>query len=343
MNNKFKYILDKNLKKKIGFIKKKYTYSRFLKIYKSIKKKKILVIGDPIIDIYRYGNAVGTSSKSPSIAFLENYVERYKGGSIAVAEMLSNLGFNVDLLIFKKKNTNLNISSKINVITPFEASSFPIIERFVDNSRNMVKLLQVYNLNKIKITNQQEKAFIKKIQTIKSDFTLVIDFGFGLMTNEIIKKIDENIINYSLNCHLNSLNYISNYYDEYLNFNYLALNKREFEFSFREGKNFEEKIKIAKEKLNKNFAITLGEKGSIFIDKIHRCSFPAINKDIIDPVGCGDAFFSLSSLFNHFHGDPFLTNFVGNVYAGLHGNIVCNKEFYSEKYFLEVIKNILNK
>ena len=42
MNNKFKYILDKNLKKKIGFIKKKYTYSRFLKIYKSIKKKKIL-------------------------------------------------------------------------------------------------------------------------------------------------------------------------------------------------------------------------------------------------------------------------------------------------------------
>ena len=80
MSNRFKYITDKNLKKKIGFIKKKYTYSKFLKIYKSIKKNKILVIGDPITDIYRYGGTVGTSSKSPSIAFLENYIEHYKGG-----------------------------------------------------------------------------------------------------------------------------------------------------------------------------------------------------------------------------------------------------------------------
>ena len=42
MNDRFlkNQNLDVDLKKKINLLKKKYTFSKFLKIYKNIKKKK---------------------------------------------------------------------------------------------------------------------------------------------------------------------------------------------------------------------------------------------------------------------------------------------------------------
>ena len=344
MNDRFlkNQNLDVDLKKKINLLKKKYSFSKFLKIYKNIKKKKILVIGDPIIDVYRYGGTVGTSSKSPSIAFLENNIEYYKGGSIAVAEMLSNLGFDVDLLIFREINTKIKISKKINLLTPFTLSKMPKIERFVDNNRSMVKLLQLYNLENIKLPKKKEKLLINLIIKNKSDLMLVIDFGFGLLTKNVIEEINVCKTPYSLNCHLNSLNYVTNYYDKYEKFNFITFNKKEFEFSFRGQKNFNKKINEASSKLKSNFAITLGNAGSTIISDKKEFHFPAINKNILDPVGCGDAFFAITSVFNKFYNDPFLTNFVGNIYAGIHGQFICNKQFCNEKEFLRTIKVFLN-
>ena len=68
-------------------------------------------MGDPILDKYRYVSTIGTSSKAPSIAALNEYEELYKGGSIAVAEMLAALDFSVELICYR--------SQKINCITKF--------------------------------------------------------------------------------------------------------------------------------------------------------------------------------------------------------------------------------
>ena len=257
--------------------------------------------------------------------------------------MLSNLGFHVDLLIFKEMNTKIKINKKINVLTPFTLNKMPKIERFVDNNRSMVKLLQLYNLENIKLPKKKEKLLINSIIKNKSDLMLVIDFGFGLLTENVIKKINTCKIPYSLNCHLNSLNYVTNYYDKYKRFNFITFNKREFEFSFRGHKNFNKKINEARSKLKSNFAITLGNNGSTLINTNNELHFPAINKEIVDPVGCGDAFFAITSVFNKFYNDLLLTNFLGNLYAGLHGNVICNKSFCSEKDFLKAVKIMFNK
>lgn len=100
-------------------------------------------MGDPILDKYRYVSTIGTSSKAPSIAALNEYEELYKGGSIAVAEMLAALDFSVELICYRSPKNKLHnkISKNIKVYNCFNHKDFPIIERIVDHGRD-VKLFQ---------------------------------------------------------------------------------------------------------------------------------------------------------------------------------------------------------
>jgi cytidyltransferase-like protein len=338
------FSLEEDLKKFLSVFKKKYSFKYICQIIEKAKKKRISIIGDPIIDVYKYVNTIGTSSKSPSLAALTKNTEMYKGGSIAVAEMLANLGFQVDLFTFSNQAANkLELSKNIRKISCFNHEKFPTIERFIDDSRGHVKLLQTYNLENINLNLRQEKQIIKKINKYsnKSSFFLVIDFAFGFLTEKIIKFIDKKN-NYSLNCHLNSLNLTSNYYSKYKKFNYVTFNKKEFEINFRALGNINNKIKNATTIIKKPFAITFGKNGSYFIYNGQKNYSPAIYRNIIDPVGCGDAFFSISSIIFQVSKDPYLANFIGNVYAGLHGMIICNKSFVSEASLNNTLKSLLS-
>ena len=344
INNNFKFDLEQ--KKNIRLIKKKYSLSSILKTIENAKKRSIVVIGDPIIDNYRYVSTIGTSSKAPSIAALEEYKEYYKGGSTAVAEMLANLGFSVKLITYNSKGNNLQkkISKNIKILECFKHNKFPIIERIVDNGRGYAKLFQSYNVKDIKINSKQEEKILNTIKANlnSKDLLLVIDFGFNFLTKKVIQIIDNKKFQYSLNCHLNSLNLPSNHYKKYKNFNFITFNKREFEINFREQDNFNSKIKEANKTIKKSFAVTLGKSGSLFFDKRRKYYSPAIEKNIIDPVGCGDAFFSISSVIYQDTKDPVLSNFLGNVYAALHGMIICNKEFTSSEKFYNTIKTLIS-
>jgi cytidyltransferase-like protein len=344
LNDYFQF--SPELKKNIKKIKKKYNFSSINEIIQKAKNKKIIVVGDPIMDNYKYINVIGTSSKSPSIAGLFQYEEFYKGGSIAVAEMLSHLGFEVNLITYISPANKLRnkINKKIKIINCFLSKEFPTIERVVDNGRGFAKLLQTYNIDKIKMDNKKEDLVINVLKKInkKIKLFLLIDFGFNFLTKKIAQNIDKNKINYSLNCHINSLNLTSNHYKKFKNFNFITFNKREFEINFREQIEFNKKIEVAKKIIKKPFAVTLGKKGSIFFKKNKEFFFPAINQNILDPVGCGDAFFSVSSVIYETTKDPVISNFLGNVYAGLHGMIVCNKSFVTEKEFLNSIKTVIS-
>lgn len=334
------------LKKNIQKIKKKYSFEKITNIIKKSQKNKITIFGDPIIDKFKYVSTIGTSSKAPSIAVINKNTEVYKGGSVAVAEMLSHLGYDVELVMFDSSKNILKkkISKKIKVINCFKINSFPEIERVVDDGRNYVKLLQSYNIDDIYITKKQENSVIKILNGYKSsnNFFLVIDFGFNFLNKRIINHMDKIKISYSLNCHLNSLNLTSNHYSKYRNFNFITFNKREFEINFRKFNSLDEKFRHAQKVIKKPFAVTLGKKGSIFFNKKKKYFFPAIHDNVIDPVGCGDAFFSIASVIYKTTKDPLISNFLANVYAALHGTIICNKSFTQDKKFYNTIKTLIS-
>ena len=85
-----------------------------------IKKLKVLVIGETIIDRYFFCEPLGKSGKDPILVFKENKFEEYLGGSLAIARnispfcknvtVLSALGEHKEYLRFIKKKLNKSFS-----------------------------------------------------------------------------------------------------------------------------------------------------------------------------------------------------------------------------------------
>ena len=55
-----------------------------------LKKDKVLVVGDLIIDRYIYGNVLGKSGKEPHMVFKQIKKDLYLGGSAIIANHLSD-------------------------------------------------------------------------------------------------------------------------------------------------------------------------------------------------------------------------------------------------------------
>ena len=333
----------------ISNIKKKYTLKYIEKKIDDLSKLNFMVIGDPIVDTYLFSDSLGVSSKSSIVSTQLKYEENYMGGSFAVAEMLSKLGCTVDLLAYKSKDKFFSkqislLDKKINFLNVSDQKKLPKISRFVHQNRNE-KLFQFYEFDKFLHSKESSSKFSKLLNKKKhTQHVIVIDFGFGFLDKKMITILEKKVNNFSLNVHANSLNSNFNKFTKYKKYNYLSMNKKEFQLGLNTAENnINLLVKEAKKnKINYPFAVTLGPLGSIFVEKNKKQFTPTFFQKTIDTVGSGDAFFAITSALNKLGKDYLLTAFIGNVYAGLHTLNVGNKNFVSKEELKNSIKSILN-
>jgi rfaE bifunctional protein nucleotidyltransferase chain/domain len=97
--NRFFGIWDKNQSAFIDTLKDRHNPSNILDLVQAFSSKRVLVLGEPIIDHYVFCAPKSLSSKSPSVSVQRLYEEEYPGGVLAVANHLASLGCQVDLLV----------------------------------------------------------------------------------------------------------------------------------------------------------------------------------------------------------------------------------------------------
>ena len=117
INNFIKYSDEKI--KVFNKIKKKYTIENIINEIDQFSKKNILVIGEIILDKYIYTNVLGKAGKDPILTFKKNKTNIFPGGSLAIANHLSDFCKKIDVLSyvgdkdddgkFFKKNLKKNI------------------------------------------------------------------------------------------------------------------------------------------------------------------------------------------------------------------------------------------
>ncbi len=93
---------------------KSITFDEIFKVTEKIKKLKILVVGDAIIDKYVFCEALSKSPKEQIISMLEKKTEVYNGGIIATANHISDFCSNVTLLSLIGKNNHRSFYKGIN-------------------------------------------------------------------------------------------------------------------------------------------------------------------------------------------------------------------------------------
>ena len=98
--NKYGVLHSRELESFIRGITNKYSFESIKLKLEEIKKLKVLVIGETIIDQYVFCEALGKSGKEPVLVLRDLETQEYLGGALAIARHLSEFCSDVSVLSY---------------------------------------------------------------------------------------------------------------------------------------------------------------------------------------------------------------------------------------------------
>jgi bifunctional ADP-heptose synthase (sugar kinase/adenylyltransferase) len=303
----------------------------------SLANLKVLVVGDAIIDQYHYVSPLGQTGKGNVLAVQYQGEEQFAGGSLAVANHISQFVKNVDLITglgrgdsheeFIRERLKGNITP---FFTYFKDSPTVTKRRFVD--ADLAKFFEVYFFQESpQFEDEGKQSLAWLAQNLSSyDLVVVADFGNGFISQEMVQLLCQKSPFLAVNTQINSGNRGYHVINRYTRADFVSLNEPELRLAAHNRYDLLETVcqSIAKKLDTKGFAVTRGTKGVVFFDSsnevFHRV--PALSSRVVDRIGAGDAFLSLASLCMAGGLDSEVANFVGSVAAAMDVQIVCNRE-----------------
>jgi rfaE bifunctional protein kinase chain/domain/rfaE bifunctional protein nucleotidyltransferase chain/domain len=317
--------------------KQKYSDKEIQDQIGSLSDLNVLVIGDIIIDQYHYVSPLGQTGKGNVLAVQYESEEQFAGGSIAVANHTAQFVNNVTLLsaLGDRDSHEDYIRSKLEKnITPFFTyfKDAPTLtkRRFVDS--DLTKLFEVY-FYQDEPTFKDDGKFVEKWlhdHLAEFDLVLVADFGNGFISPNMREIICSKAKFLAINTQINSGNRGYHVITNYKKANYISLNEPEIRLATHNRHDSLEHVaaEITKKLGVKQCAVTRGTKGVVMLDSDKKSFYrvPALSSRVVDRIGAGDAFLSLSSICLAGGLDSQIANFVGSVAAAMDVQIVCNRE-----------------
>lgn len=326
----------------------------------SLKKLKVLVIGEIIFDKYTYVSTQGTSPKSGTISSTIVNEEFMPGGTIATYKFIKQFTKNVSILsgvnsdILRINKEIFDKDSKKNLIIKKNFEKI-IKERIVefDNKKktNLKKIITINHFRKIEYKKENESKFMNflKKNLKKFDIVIVQDFGHGLITEKIADYIQKNSKFLSLNVQTNSLNYGFNIINKkFKEADLFTLDKRELElYHGKTNLNYERILKkIFKELKAKYGFLTCGDEFSLAMSKDKIYKIKTLDTKVMDTMGAGDIFHGMCSLIAYYQKNLFLSLLLSQISGSLAVKIIGNKDFpktHQIKRTFELYSNSVKK
>ncbi len=318
-------------------IAKRHPLDTIINSIKALKKLKVLVIGDAIIDQYHYCIAMGKSSKEHLV--VNRYVseEMFAGGALATANNVASVCGEVDLLtVLGQQNTFQSfiqdrLAANITPIFFYRNDTGTIIKRrFVSRGTNR-KLFEICYMKDDDIDKREESRIISHLEKTIKDYDLIVvsDFGHGLMTKKIIKTVCSMAKYLALNVQTNSANIGFNLVTKYPRANCVCVDEMELRYATHERfSDLRTQAKKVYKALKCDYIIaTRGSLGSLsYCEKDGFHETPAFSYRVIDAIGAGDAFFAFVAPCFASGMPQDLVSFIGNAVGSLAVQIVCNRQ-----------------
>jgi rfaE bifunctional protein nucleotidyltransferase chain/domain len=295
-NSKLKNLLDKINKRKL--------LKKFQKVLSKKNNKKLLIIGEPIVDRFVNVKLLGKSSKSNIISSSKITENIINGGTILAARTLSNFFKNIDIILPKSNGQNFQkvLQKNVNIININFKKYEPVIKnRYVDEyTKNPV--FQLNENDQANLADSDSKKFLQTICKLnkrkKYHKIIIFDYGHGLINHELIsslKKLKKKIL---VNCQSNSSNYGYNTIEKYFSFNSISLDEEEFRLTVKNKNKPINELIVQNKKIIysfENFILTMGKNGCYIISKKNRTVsyIPTIFENVKNTIGAGDVFFCL--------------------------------------------------
>lgn len=285
---------------------------------------KPLVVGEAIIDEYVFCDGIGKSTKDPVLAVLQQSVEAYAGGSLAIANHLAGLCRQVELITqlgsaerredFVRRTLRPNVRPVL--LTKSGAPTVckrRIVDRYWGN-----KLLEIYIMEDSLTAGEDASALQQALEnaTVGLDLTVVADYGHGMLTPKAIDFLCGAATFLAVNAQSNAGNRGFNPISKYRRADYICLAAHEIEIETRQRGCFlpDGLLSVVRQVECPRFTVTAGKRGTLHYDATSGfVEAPALATVVQDRVGAGDAVLAVTALLVRVGAPWDIVGFVGNV------------------------------
>jgi len=314
--------------------REKGSLAALLALLDKVKNFRVLIVGDAILDDYKYVSAIGKSPKEHIIATLFGNREIFAGGVFAAANHIADFCKEVEIVTAigrdcKYEKIIINSLRRNVRLHAFRRNDAPTTRkvRFIDQSY-LRKMFEVYYMDDTPTSSAMESKIDRIINDRASDFDLVIvtDFGHGLITPSMVKTMTGASRFLAVNTQSNSANIGYNLITKYPSADYICIDAPEARLACSDR--FSDIETIAGESIPrrvkcKKVIITHGSHGCVGYEAGKEVvRVPAFTKTVVDTVGAGDAFFAVTSPLAAAGGSIDQIAFIGNAAGAIKVGIV---------------------
>jgi len=318
-------------------LKNRFTPTDIINSVKKNQDIKILVVGDIIIDEYHYCVGMGKSQKDNIIATRFINDEIFAGGVLAAANHLAGFCKDVTLVscIGKKNDYEGFISGhlKSNIKRKFfHCENIPTVvkRRFVDPAflNKLFEICYLEDAGNMPSSIEKQVCSYLESNLKKFDMVLVADFGHGLITPKVVDVLCKKAKFLALNVQTNSANLGFNLITKFKKADYICIDEPEIRLACHDKTSDLKKLilDVSKKLDCQKIIITRGHKGSLVYSKKEGFTqIPIFSKEVVDRIGAGDAFFSITAPCVFKNNPMDVVGFVGNAVGALKVLIVGNR------------------
>jgi rfaE bifunctional protein nucleotidyltransferase chain/domain len=334
--NKFFSVFPAQTKEFLEKFKASHTSDSIMASMKKLSSMKVLVVGDTIIDEYHYCRGLGKASKENMICTKFISEERFAGGVLASAnhaagfvkevKMVTCLGAQDDkrgyVLDHLKPNVVPQLFTRADACTVTK-------RRFVDPAF-LDKMFEVQFFNDHPLppeVSAQVCAYLEESVPLY-DMVLVADFGHGFINAEMIEVLCRKAKFLAVNTQTNSANSGYNLITKYPRVDYICIDEPEMRYAARDKYGDLKTVieRVAADLHCGKVAVTRGHLGATVYDRANGFfEVPVFSDKVVDRVGAGDAFLSVTAPMVAAGIPMEVVGFMGNLVGAFKVSIVCNR------------------
>ncbi len=322
--NRFMEVFTPETKSFLEQFRAQHTPEEIVGYLQAIRKLKVLVLGESIVDEYVFCSVMGKSGKEPVLAALHNRTEQYAGGVLAIANHVSNFCDHVGVVSALGEIDSYEefITGRLNKnVTPHFARvpEAPTIlkRRFLEEHLSM-KLFEVYVMSDQPLPAEAEEKLLREMERIipQYDVVIVADYGHGLMTDRAVQLVCDRARFLAVNAQTNAGNRGLNTISKYPRADFISLGEPEVRLDARKlNADIRGLTDTLAQRMNTGrFLVTRSRSGCLVRDRKQGfCEVPAFAIRVVDRVGAGDAVLSVTSPCAALGVPPQVLGFIANV------------------------------
>ena len=313
---------------------------------------KVLVVGESIVDEYVYCDAIGKSSKEPTLVVQYVSEERFAGGILAIANHAAAFAGRVSALTFlgaaASQEAFVRGKLRANVRPLFlrRPDAPTIVKRRFVERYHFTKMFEVYEINDARMEARERRALLDALERElpRHDVVIVADYGHGMLDEAAIKLIARKAKHLVVNAQSNAGNLGYHTIGHYPRADLACLTENELRMETRDRRSDLRRLVPAFSQRTgfRRIIVTRGKNGSLCWDR--RGGFvqvPAVAGQVKDRIGAGDAFLSLAALCDALGAPLEIGGLVGNAAGAQAVATVGNRDFIDKTALVKHIETLL--